>query len=461
MSSRATTKSTSFTNTKSTSTHWSSEDSLVTSKPVSTRRSSDDSLVTGKPVSTRKSSDTSRMNWSSIRAAPAETQRPLKSKSGSSSANSSKYDIRAWVSEDDSSVGMLMLVPPHWKSDAKCRLTMIVELTKHLRYDVLEDLIDDDRSFGLNLPSGDYTPLQYVGYPSKSVARTATFEMLRETARVLVEKYRFRLFDGNELYKESIFGALFGSGNRLSKDVANSFYEYLTTSSPVEWQMPYFKSQLNKLTNDNVGYLHNKLLSCVCRSPELFAHAVFSQLTMSRVRTIEPLKFLQLVMKNFLTAPNGEDKEMDAYFSSIDVMDSISQFATAFIKHGSNWCQRMAARHEVGTEEHDELLTQCYLNYYASLGCIYTHGFLQSEILMQLSTQIAEPVRPVWLVKALAMFLVHANITLKTTIKSEVDFLLAYISGCYNGSSVKCKMEVERALGASAEIAAFGRRVRS
>jgi hypothetical protein len=335
---------------------------------------------------------------------------------------------------------------------------MIVELTKHLRYDVLEDLIDDDRSFGLNLPSGDYTPLQYVGYPSKSVAPTATLEMLRETARVLIEKYRFRLFDGNELYKESIFGALFGSGNRLSKEVASSFYEYLTTSSPVEWQMPYFKSQLNKLTDDNVGYLHNKLLSCVCRSPELFAHAVFSQLTMGRVRTIEPLKMVQLIMKNFLTAPNSEDKEMDAYFRSIDVMDSISQFATAFSKHGSDWCQRMASRHPVGTEEHDELLTQCYLNWYASLGCIYIHSFLQSEILLQVSTQIAEPIRPVWLVKAVAMFLVHANITLKTTIKSEVDFLSTYIRGCYNSSTVKCKMEVERALGTSAAIVAFGRR---
>lgn len=442
MSSLTTTKSSSLTTTKSISTHGSSEDSLATDKSVSTRRSS----------------DTSRMYWSSVRAAPAKSQRLQKSKSESSSTHSSKFYIRAWASEDDTSVSMLMIVPGHWKSDAKCRLTMIVELTKHLRYDVLEDLIDDDRSFGLNLPSGDYTPLQHVGYPSKSVAPTATFEMLRETARVLVEKYRFRLFDGNELYKESIFGALFGSGNRLTKDVASSFYEYLTKSSPVEWQMPYFKSQLNKLTDDNVGYFHNKLLSCMCRSPELFAHAVFSQLMMGRVRTIEPLKRLQLIMKNFLTAPNSEDKEMNAYFRSIDVMDSISQFARTFSKHGSDWCQRTASRHPVDTEEHDELLTQCYLNYYASLGCIYTHGFLQSEILLQLSTQIAEPIRPVWLVKAVAMFLVHANISLNTMMKSEVDFLSTYICGCYNSSTVKCKTEVEQALGVSAAIAAFGRR---
>lgn len=439
-----------FTTTKSTS--------LTTTKSISTRGSSEDSLVNSKPVSTRGRSDTSHMHWSTVRTTPAETQRPRKSKLGVPNANSSKFDIRSWASEDDSSVDMLMLVPSHWKSDAKCRLMMIVELTKHLRYDVLEDLIDDDRSFCLNLPPSDYTPLQHVGYPAKSVAPTATFEMLRETARVLVEKYRFRLYDGNDLHhKESIFGALFASGNRLKKEVASEFYEYLTTVSPLDWQLPFFKSQLNKLTDDNVGYIHNKMLSCMCRNPELFAHAVFSQLTMGRVRTIEPLKMLQLVMKNFLTAPNSEDTEMDTYFLSIDVMDSIMQFAMAFTKLGSDWCQKIAARNPVGTEEYDELLTLCYLNYYASLGSIYAHGFLQSEILSQLSVQIAEPKRAVWLVKAVAMFLVHSNITVKTTMKSEVDFLSMYISSCYTGCSVKCKMDVERAFGSSAAIVAFGR----
>ena len=378
----------------------------------------------------------------------------------STTSGESGYDVKSsikrWASGNRPCAEMLSFRKiGEWtasKFESDNRLTMIVELAKNLRHDVLLELITVNKTFSSNLPLKGYTPLQHVGYPSKLSAASATLADLQDTARVLVEEYGFRVFatcDEEVRAKESVYGALTARSNPLPSDIRLAFYKFLTEEAPIKWYLPNFNGHLNKLSNSNAARFHNKLLAVICRFPEEAANAVFNQLMAGRAPRVELLVRVKLIFETLMSAPNREDREMDTFFSKVDIAANIAQFASAFVVNGSSWVLEEASGLVEGSEEHSDRVSLNSRIYYAALGCIYAMGYARAEILDVLLHQLGQSSPPAWIARSVAMFLLHAEIKIDSTDPVQIDFIRVYISTCYVSSSLKDKMDIELGLSAT------------
>jgi hypothetical protein len=404
--------------------------------------------------------------WTSVThtksKAPAKEEPRYKTssytKTNKSVPHSSTGDIKVWAKSKKTAVEMLSSGKvTEWmssSSEAKNRLNMIKELAKNLRHDVLSLLIKRNAKFSANLPLKGFTPLQHVAYPGSSAAKTAHFEDLRATAQVLIEDYGFRLFavgEDESEGKESVYGALLAAENPLSESLRMEFYQYLSDSAPMDWYIPNFRGYLNKLSNTTAEQFHNKLLMVACRFPEKIASVIFEQFMSARAPRIELLSQVQLVCNALLTAPNTVDAEMSPFFAKVDVHAKVSKMVEEFITKGHQWVAEEASKLEEGSEEHTDRIGLNTRIYYAVLGSMYHLGYAKKEILAIIAGQIWSHTRPIWLVRAVAMFLVHARIGVSTQDPEEKELLCSFISNCYNTARVKDKMDIEMGLNVNAK----------
>lgn len=333
------------------------------------------------------------------------------------------------------------------------RLTMIKELSRNLRNDVLAELLRTNSKFGSSLPLKGYTPLQYVGYPDKNVAKTATLEDLISTASVLIDSYGFKTFvncNDDIGYKETIYGSLQTRHNPLSEDLREKFYEYLTQTAPSSWFFPNFNGNLNKLTSLNVDAFHNKLVMVLCRFPKQVAKIVFFKL-MGRAPRVERLKQVELVIHSLLSDINEVDYEMNKYLGTVDLKLQKSDFVAEFLMNGHEWILEDSSCFEAGTEEHDDRVALNTNIYFSALGSIYVRGFGKSEIMKKMTKIVEQEIRPKWTVRAIAMFLIHANINSNSTDVHESELFLNFLKKCYQPGTVRNKIDVENGLELNAK----------
>lgn len=335
------------------------------------------------------------------------------------------------------------------KSEAHNRLTMIKELAKNLRHDVLTLLIERFPKFSENLPLKGFTPLQHVVYPNRSVGPIARFENVHATSQVLIERYGFRLFtscEDEELEKETVYGALLATTNPLNASTRSAFYTYLTQEAPIDWYLPDFRSKLNKLGTQTVAQFHNKLLMVTCRFPEQIANVMFAQLMSGRAPRIERLTQAVMICNALLTPPNDVDRELDSFFATIDVHSKLRETVDVFVANGHRWAADEASGLSEGSEEHSDRIGLNTRIYYAALGCMYSLGYAKEAILDIMWQQVTQSIRPIWLVRAIAMFLVHANIGITTPVKNELGLLREFLTTCYDSAPIKDKFDIENGL---------------
>jgi hypothetical protein len=122
-----------------------------------------------------------------------------------------------------------------------------------------------------------------------------------------------------------------------------------------------------------------------------------------------------------------------------------------FITKGHQWVAEEASKLEEGSEEHTDRIGLNTRIYYAVLGSMYHLGYAKKEILAIIAGQIWSHTRPIWLVRAVAMFLVHARIGVSTQDPEEKELLCSFISNCYNTARVKDKMDIEMGLNVNAK----------
>lgn len=417
-----------------------------------------------------KLTETTYDNWTSVSHTKEKKTKEQKSKSiGSASSKTTSSEektsyskskshdvsseIKRWAKGKYSASDMLnynkIMDWTSSKSESYNRLTMIKELSKYLRHDVLSLLIEQNPKFSANLPLKGFTPLQHVAFPSRNISSDATFKNLIETAETLINNYGFRLFTTCEddiVSSETVYGALLSRHNPLNEIVRKEFYTYLTEEAPIEWYLPNFRGNLNKLGVHNAEQFRNKMQFVLCRFPEKIANVIFVQLMSGRAPCIELLKQVVIIFDTLLLEPNDIDKELNLYFSKTDISFKKYKFIEEFIEHGHLWAEEEASGLEFGTEIHIERIGLNTRIYYAALGCIYSLGFSKLVILNIIQQHITKLERPNWLVRAISMFLIHANIKFKTTEPNEKGLIQKFLNNCYKYTLVKDKMDIENAL---------------
>lgn len=335
------------------------------------------------------------------------------------------------------------------KSETYNRLTMIKELAKCLRHDVLQLLIDENPKFSANLPLKGFTPLQHVAFPSRNIGSKACFDELLTTAKVLIDDYGFRMFSSCEEdvhSSETVYGALLSRHNTLDEKVRTEFYTFLTEEAPIEWYLPNFRGNLNKLGIHNAQQFCNKMQFVLCRFPETIANIIFEQLMSGRAPCIELLKQVVIIFNTLLLELNDADKELNPYFLKTDILSKKQKFVDEFIEKGHYWVEKEASGLEFGSEKHIERIGLNTRIYYAALGCLYSLGFAKEIILDIMLQQITKSERPIWLVRAISMFLIHADIKFDTKEPNEQCLIVTFLNNCYKSAPVKDKMDIENAL---------------
>jgi len=359
-----------------------------------------------------------------------------------------KKAIKSWASSKKSTVDMIeeySLRVKSWEAEkftSDNRLTMIKELSRNLRHDVLRELIQMNPNFGSCLPLKGYTPLQYVGYPDKHIAKTAVLSDLISTAGILIDLYGFKTFvncNEDTGHKETIYGSLQTRHNPLSEDLRIALYDYLTKEAPSSWFFPNFNGNLNKLTESNFEAFHNKLVMVLSRFPKEVAKIVFFKL-MGRAPKTERLKQVELIIRSLLSELNDTDREMNKYFENVDLKLKKMEFVKEFLTNGNNWIFEDASCYEVGSEEHNDRIILNTRIYYAALGSIYSEGYGKKEIMELMNKILEESVRPNWFSRAVTMFLIHANINMESTCIVESGFFANFIKRCYKSGSVREKI---------------------
>jgi hypothetical protein len=335
---------------------------------------------------------------------------------------------------------------------------MIKELARNLRHDVLGELIRLNPKFGSGLSAKGYTPLQYVGYPDKSAARRAALPDLIATARVLIDEYGFKIFmgcdeEGHE--KETIFGALQTRHNLLPEELRLAFYDYLTQEAPGHWFFANFKGNLSKLTVSNAETFQNKFLAVLSRFPREAAKIFFFQLMMIRAPRAEHLVLVEVPVKTLLSTPNSTDDEMDRYFATRDVRAAQTEFVSEIMAKGTEWVLADASGFAVGSEAYDDRVALNSRIYFSVLGTIYAQGFAKSEILDLVNRMISDASRPSWTARAIAMFMIHANIVYGSRSANAIEskLLIDFVMSCYQAGCSKDKFDIQDATGmTSAQI---------
>lgn len=365
-----------------------------------------------------------------------------------------KKAIRNWASSAKSTIDMIeeySLRAKSWEAEkfaSDNKLTMIKELSRNLRHDVLKELIQMNPKFGSSLPLKGYTPLQYVGYPDKHTAQTAILSDLISTASVLIDLYGFKTFvncSENTGHRETMYGSLQTRHNPLPEDLRITFYDYLTEKAPSSWFFPNFNGNLNKLTESNFEVFHNKLVMVLSRFPEEVAQIVFSKL-MGRAPKTELLKQVKLVIGSLLSELNDTDCEMNRYFEKVDLELQKMKFVKEFLTSGDKWILEDASCYDIGSEEHNDRIVLNTRIYYAALGSIYLEGYVKKEIMENMNKILEEHVRPTWFSRAVTMFLIHANIGAKSICEIELNFFTNFIKKCYKTGSVRDKIDIENGL---------------
>ena len=372
-----------------------------------------------------------------------------------------KTAIKSWAGSSKACVDMIGEYSSNigsWEapqSSGANRLTMIKELARNLRHDVLGELIRLNPKFSSGLSVKGFTPLQYVGYPNKSVAKQATLTDLIATASVLIDGYRFKIFTGcdEEAHeKETIFGALQTRHNPLPEELRLAFYDYLTQEAEAHWFLPNFKGNLSKLSPSNAETFQNKFLAVLSRFPLEAAKVFFFQLMMIRAPKAERLFLVELPVKTLLSSPTSTDYEMNRYFGTTDVRAAQTEFVSEIMAKGEEWILADASEFAVGSEAHVDRVALNSRIYFSVLGCIYAQGFAKSEILdlvNQLISDDSRSSRPSWTSGAIVMFMIHANIVYGSTSADAVEskLLVDFIKSCYNTSSLRDKVFIETGTG--------------
>lgn len=365
----------------------------------------------------------------------------------------SKSAIKTWASSSKACADMMAEYKANigtWEAEkfsSDNRSTMIKDLARNLRYDVLGELIHLNPKFSSGLSVKGYTPLQYVGYPDKNAAKLATLADLIATASVLIDGYGFKIFmscDEEVHEKETIFGALQTRHNPLPEELRLAFYDFLTQEAPSTWFFPNFKANLGKLSPANVATFQNKFLAVLSRFPQQAANTFFFQLMMIRAPRAERLFLVELPVKTLLSTPITTDYEMNRYFETTDVRAAQMEFVNEILSKGAEWILDDASGFAVGSEAHSDRVALNSRIYFSVLGSIYTLGFAKSEILDLVNRLISDASRPSWVARAIAMFTIHANIVYGSTADAvESKLLVDFVKSCYKAGCLKDKIDIE------------------
>jgi hypothetical protein len=418
-------------------------------------------------------------------------------------------EIIDWLKSDENVIDMMSTIPSHWKStpdlydymlkqvckferldvleclvednpNPQNRTLLIKELTKHLRYDTLVDLVTHDRNFFRSMSNTKYSMLQYVSYPNNDIAKIATLDDLISTLTVLVERYKCHLTcmseNGDEKPPESVYGALMARSNPLLEDVRFKFYDWLTNSVPRKWLLSEFISILNKINSTNIIQFNDWLLMCLCRDmadiksglckdTETFACAVLKQLMRAKVnaiavQSIDP----SILISHLLGGPNNFTRDFRRFFSIVNYNDAIEKFVDLLLSYGDSWVKNETSKCDEDSEEYNSVLATCYANYFIALGIIYHKGFAKKQILKRMYEQVKEDVRPTWLLKAIGMFIINAKITIgciektsspnsesESESESESKFVKLVIRTFFHNSSIMEKANIAKALSTDYE----------
>ncbi len=365
-----------------------------------------------------------------------------------------KSAIKSWASSSKTCDDMIDEYKSNigsWEADklsGENRLTMIKELARHLRHDVLKALIRSNPKFSAGLSTKGYTPLQYVGYPDKSAAKQATLPVLLATTSVLIDQYGFKIFvgcdeEGHE--KETIFGALQTCHNPLPEEMRLAFYDYLTQEASPDWFFPNFKGNLSKLSPSNAETFQNKFLAVLSRFPQKAAKTFFFQLMMIRAPKAERLFLVEIPVKTLLSAPTSTDFDMNRYFGTTDIRAAQTEFVNEILSKSEEWILADASGFAVGSEEFNDRIALNSRIYFSVLGSIYAQNFARTEIRDLLNHLIRDVSRPSWTNRAIAMFMIHANIAYGITPADAIEskLLIDFVRSCYKTGTMNDKMNIE------------------